>query len=38
MENETVKIKMTMENGGVVSLELYPDIAPCHIRIYDPGR
>ena len=25
---ETVNIRMTMDDGGVVELELYPDIAP----------
>ena len=28
MAAETVKVKITMDNGGEIELELYPDIAP----------
>ena len=31
-------ITITMKNGDVMKGELYPEIAPSHSGIYDPGR
>ncbi len=32
MQNETVKVRITMANGGVMNLQLFPDAAPVSVR------
>jgi len=31
-DGETVMVEITMENGGVITLELYPDVAPITVE------
>ena len=32
------EITITMEDGGVIRAELYPEVAPNTVKLYQPGR